>query len=84
MSQEIATQVGKLELQAGAALTAREREVISLIAKGLKNKHIAGRLFISEATVRHHISSIFAKLGVSDRVELILKAFRLGLADPPH
>ena len=84
MSEEIAAQVGKLELQAVRALTAREREVIILIAKGLKNKSIAERLFISEATVRHHISSIFAKLGVSDRVELILNAFRLGLADPPH
>lgn len=84
MSREIAAQVSRLEMQAVAALTAREREVITLIAKGLKNKVIAERLFISEATVRHHISSIFAKLGVSDRVELILNAFRFGLADPPH
>jgi DNA-binding NarL/FixJ family response regulator len=59
-------------------------EVVSLVAKGLKNKQIAERLFISDATVRHHLSSIFAKLGVSDRVELILCTFRLGLADPPH
>ncbi|MFP5264561.1 MAG: LuxR C-terminal-related transcriptional regulator [Blastocatellia bacterium] len=84
MSREIAAQVSRLEMQAVAALTAREREVVSLIAEGLKNRVIAERLFISEATVRHHISSIFAKLGVSDRVGLILNAFRLGLADPPH
>ncbi len=66
-----------------ATLTDREREVVGLIAEGLKNKQIAERLFISEWTVRHHITSIFSKLEVSDRVELIMFAYRQGLARPP-
>jgi DNA-binding NarL/FixJ family response regulator len=67
-----------------ASLTDREREVLTLISEGLKNKEIADRLFISEWTVRHHITSIFSKLEVSDRVELILYAYRRGLATPPR
>jgi DNA-binding NarL/FixJ family response regulator len=64
-------------------LTAREREVIALIAEGLKNKQIAARLFISETTVTHHLSSIFSKLGVSDRLELVIYAFSYSLAKMP-
>ena len=59
-----------------ATLTPRERELVSLIAEGLRNQQIADRLHISEATVRHHLSSIFAKLEVSDRVGLTIYAFR--------
>jgi DNA-binding NarL/FixJ family response regulator len=66
-----------------ATLTEREREVVRLIGEGLKNKQIAEQLFISEWTVRHHITSIFSKLEVSDRVELIMFAYRQGLAKPP-
>jgi DNA-binding NarL/FixJ family response regulator len=66
-----------------ATLTKREREVITLVAQSLKNRAIADRLFIREATVRHHLSSIFDKLGVSDRAELMLYAIRHGLAEPP-
>ena len=62
------------------ALTAREREVIALVGEGLKNRLIADRLSISEATVRHHLTSIFAKLGVGDRLELAIYAYRHGLA----
>ncbi len=62
-------------------LTKREREIILLVAEGLKNKEIAERLFISSATVRHHLSAIFAKLEVADRLKLIVFAFRHGLAD---
>jgi two-component system nitrate/nitrite response regulator NarL len=61
-------------------LTRREREVISLVAEGLKNKQIAARLFISDTTVTHHLSSIFSKLGVSDRLELVIYAFAHKLA----
>ena len=67
-----------------ATLTEREREVISLIGEGLKNKQIAGRLFISETTVRHHLTSIFDKLGTSDRLELVIYAYRHGLAKSPR
>src|ERR1051326_3179801 len=58
-----------------ATLTQREREVVALIGEGLKNKQIAVRLFVSETTVQHHLSSIFAKLGVSDRLELVIYAY---------
>lgn len=66
-----------------ASLTEREREVVSLVGEGLKNKQIAARLFISETTVTHHLSSVFSKLAVSDRLELIIYAFRHGLAKLP-
>jgi DNA-binding NarL/FixJ family response regulator len=63
-----------------ATLTAREVEVISLIREGLKNKQIAERLFISEATVHHHLTAIYDKLGISGRLKLLLFAqqHRLG------
>lgn len=66
-----------------ATLTEREREVVSLVGEGLKNKQIAAKLFISETTVTHHLSSVFSKLAVSDRLELIIYAFRHGLAKLP-
>lgn len=65
------------------SLTEREREVISLVGEGLKNKQVGERLFISETTVTHHLSSVFSKLDVSDRLELIIYAFRHGLAKMP-
>jgi two-component system nitrate/nitrite response regulator NarL len=67
-------------------LSNREHEVIRLIALGLKNQRIASELSISETTVRHHLTSIFSKLGVSDRLELLVYAHRNGLAqvaEPP-
>lgn len=64
-------------------LTTREREVIGLVGEGLKNKAIAERLFISETTVRHHLTSIFAKLGVCDRLGLVIYAYKHGLATLP-
>ena len=66
-----------------ASLSCREREVIALIGEGLNNKRIAERLFISETTVRHHLTSIFNKLGVADRLELLVYAYRNKLAGPP-
>jgi len=66
------------------SLTDREREVITLIAQGLKNKQIADRLFISQTTVTHHLSSIYSKLGVSDRLELVVYAFANKLAKLPE
>jgi DNA-binding NarL/FixJ family response regulator len=66
-----------------ASLTAREREVIALVSEGLKNKVIGERLFISETTVTHHLSSIYSKLGVSDRLELVVFAFANNLTKKP-
>lgn len=67
-----------------AALTGREREIIALLGEGLKNKQIAGRLFISEVTVRHHLTEIFARLGVAGRLDLLVYAYRHGLTRPPR
>jgi DNA-binding NarL/FixJ family response regulator len=61
-------------------LTDREREVTALVGEGLRNKEIAERLFISERTVKTHISNIFQKLDLSDRLELALFAINQGLA----
>jgi DNA-binding NarL/FixJ family response regulator len=66
-----------------AYLTRREHEIISLVAQGLKNKQIAARLYISEITVRHHLTSVFGKLEVADRFELIIYAFKHGLSQLP-
>jgi two-component system nitrate/nitrite response regulator NarL len=66
-----------------AMLTEREREIVGLIGEGLRNKLIAERLVISEATVRNHLTSIFSKLGVSDRFELVVFAYQNNLARPP-
>ena len=59
-----------------ATLTARERDVVNLVGEGLANKAIAERLSISDNTVRHHLTSIFAKLGVTDRLSLVVYAYR--------
>jgi DNA-binding NarL/FixJ family response regulator len=63
-----------------AQLSARERQVVQLIVRGLKNQQIAEALFISETTVRHHLTSIYSKLGVSDRLQLLVLAHHSGLA----
>ncbi len=60
-------------------LTEREREILSLIGKGMSNSEIAGRLFLSEGTVRNHVSSILSKLGVSDRTQAAVIAIQHGL-----
>ena len=66
-----------------ASLTKREREVIQLLGHGLNPETLAQRLFISETTVRHHLSSILEKLGVRDRFDLVFYAYRHGLSAPP-
>jgi DNA-binding NarL/FixJ family response regulator len=63
-----------------ATLTKREHEVVSLLSEGLQNKQIASRLSISETTVRHHLTSIFNKLKVANRLALVIYAYRQGLA----
>jgi two-component system nitrate/nitrite response regulator NarL len=61
------------------SLSEREKEVVKLIGQGFKNKRISSELCISETTVRHHLTSIYDKLGVSDRLELLVYAHRYGL-----
>lgn len=64
-------------------LTVREREILSLICQGMKNKIIADALFISETTVRHHLTSMFEKLKVSSRLELVVHAFEEKFVEIP-
>jgi DNA-binding NarL/FixJ family response regulator len=64
-----------------AGLTAREVEVLELVAEGLRNADIAERLFLSEKTVGHHVSSILRKLDVRARGQAAAEAQRLGIID---
>ncbi len=67
------------EMEKISQLSDRELQVIRLIGLGLKNQQIASRLCLSQTTVRHHLTSIFRKLGVTDRLELLVFANRCGL-----
>jgi DNA-binding NarL/FixJ family response regulator len=68
-----------VEEPAGEPLTARERDVLELVSQGLSNKQIAQKLQISEHTVKFHLSSLFAKLGVSSRTEAVNRGARQGI-----
>jgi len=61
------------------SLTMREIQVLQLIGEGLSNRALATRLNISEATVRHHLSSIYDKIGADDRVNMVIRAYEKGL-----
>jgi DNA-binding NarL/FixJ family response regulator len=63
-------------------LSARERQVLELVARGLTNPEIGRRLFIGEATVKTHLLRVYGKLNVSDRTSAVLAAMRLGLVRP--
>ncbi|MEV4104328.1 response regulator transcription factor [Nonomuraea sp. NPDC049649] len=79
LSPSVATRlVGQVRTPADP-LSARELEVLELIAQGTTNREVAARLFISEATVKSHLLHIYAKLGVNDRAAAVAAAFRRGL-----
>jgi len=67
-----------------SALTAREREVFDLLIRGLSNAEICDALVISDATVKTHVARILAKLGVRDRVQVVIHAYETGVIPPPR
>jgi DNA-binding NarL/FixJ family response regulator len=71
---------GSVDDERVASLTPREREVLALLARGMTNRQLADQLFVSEKTIKTHVSSILTKLRVADRTQAALYAVRHGLA----
>ena len=92
LSPSVATRVvgqmrgagGSVPSPAGEPISARELEVLELVARGASNRDAAARLFISEATVKTHLMHIYSKLGVNDRAAAVAEAFDRGLLIPRH
>ncbi len=63
-------------------MTERENEVLQQMARGLSNAEIGKRLYLSEATVKTHVTAILAKLGVRDRLQAVIAAYQSGAIDP--
>jgi DNA-binding NarL/FixJ family response regulator len=74
---------GEPDRQVAELLTAREREAVGLVAEGLSNEEIAERWVVSNATVRTHVSRAMTKLNARDRAQLVVFAYRTGLASIP-
>jgi DNA-binding NarL/FixJ family response regulator len=84
LSPAVATRLlGQVREPAREPLSQRELEVLGLIARGCSNRETAGRLFISEATVKTHVLHVYAKLGVNDRAAAVAVGFERGLLPRP-
>ena len=68
--------------EAMRSLTGREREILTLVARGLTNEEIAGELVISPATVKTHVARVMGKLDAHDRAQLVVCAYESGLVSP--
>jgi DNA-binding NarL/FixJ family response regulator len=80
---EFAARTRSVQPVSGAAdLTQREREVLGLVAEGLSNEEIAGKLYMSRSTAKTHVARSMAKLGARDRAQLVVIAYQAGLARP--
>jgi DNA-binding NarL/FixJ family response regulator len=65
-----------------AALSVREREVFSLVARGMSNREIGERLFVAETTVKTHVTRVLMKLGIRDRIQAVIVAYEAGIVAP--
>jgi DNA-binding NarL/FixJ family response regulator len=81
--RERAASAGRKRLSPADRLTPREREIVAAVAAGQSNREVAQRLSLAEDTIKHHISNVFDKLGVSNRAELAAYAATHGLAQAP-
>ncbi len=68
--------------EAIAQLSARELEVLKLLARGMSNSELAAELYVSEPTIKTHVSHLLAKLGLRDRVQAVVMAYELGIIEP--
>ena len=73
--------IDQKSLQEAYGLTKREREIVAMVALGLRNAQIASRLFVSEVTVKKHIQNIFDKMAVNNRTEMVNKLHPTSMKD---